>query len=259
MEQTGPSHIARVAAVYDLHGNPFALQAVLQDIEASGVDAVLVGGDIAWGPFPRATVELVLGLAHPTTVIRGNADREVGSRADPGAGLDDVVADINAWCADQLNDEQRRWLRDLQATTVLDIGGLGPTLFCHGSPRSDEEALTTATPRQRLDAALRGVEPETVVCGHTHMQFDLVWGGHRVVNAGSIGMPYEDEGGAYWALLGPDVELRRTAYDLDEAVEKMAASTCPHVEMVFVETLREPPPQAEVIAQFEAIAATKTF
>ncbi len=105
------------------------------------------------------------------------------------------------------------------AGVVFDVDGLGLTLFCHGSPRSDTEIITTATTDERLRGILGGVEQRTVVGGHTHRQFDRRVDGWRVVNAGSVGMPYEGRPGAYcWALLGPGVELRRTAYDVDRAV-----------------------------------------
>lgn len=248
----------RVAAIYDIHGNLPALEAVLDELQGHSPDLIVVGGDVAWGPFPRETVDRLQGL-NDAVFIRGNADREVAGPADESHGLDEVVAEINRWCWERLRDDQRSWLAQLDDSLVLDVDGLGPTFFCHGSPRSDEEMLTVATPRQRLAAAVHGVVAPTIVCGHTHMQFDQRIGDKRVVNAGSIGLPYEDEPAAYWALLGPDIELRKTFYDVAGALDSMTRSGCPHTEMVFIDTLRQPPSQSEVIRQFEATAEQQTY
>jgi len=252
--------VRRVAAIYDIHGNIAALDSVLADIMRNNVDAVIVGGDVAWGPFPRETVErLEQLLPSDVAFVRGNADREVAQRAGVADGLDEVVAAINEWCADQLDDRQRSWLAELPEIASIYIDGIGETVFCHGSPRSDEEILTVATPLRRLKDSLHGVDAPLVVCGHTHMQFDLRVDDKRLINAGSVGLPYEGEPGAYWTLLGPDVELRRSSYDVESALDAMALSGCPHVEMVFIDTLRNPPPQTEVIRQFEGAAEKQTY
>jgi predicted phosphodiesterase len=104
----------------------------------------------------------------------------------------------------------RDFLASFQESLVIEVDGLGETLFCHGSPRSDEEILTALTPEDRWRPMFAGVEQQLVVCGHTDAQSDRVLGGVRVVNAGSVGMPYEDEPGAYWLL---DLAPRRTPYD----------------------------------------------
>src|SRR5262249_47035368 len=92
------------------------------------------------------------------------------------------------------------------------VDGLGDVLFCHATPRNDVDFFSDVTPEERLLPSFAGVREATVVCGHSHLQFDRRVGATRVVNAGSVGMAYEDEPGADWALLGPDVELRRTTF-----------------------------------------------
>jgi diadenosine tetraphosphatase ApaH/serine/threonine PP2A family protein phosphatase len=123
-----------------------------------------------------------------------------------GAHLPAEVCEITAWTVRQLNRAQRDVLAAWPDTVALSVDGLGVVLFCYGSPRSDEEILTAATPEPRLRAALSGVARRVVVCGHTHMQFDRTLDGVRVLNAGSVGMPY-GESGAYWLLLGPDPSI----------------------------------------------------
>jgi putative phosphoesterase len=224
----------RVAVLCDVHGNLHALDAVLAEVQKERVDAVVLGGDVAAGPLPSETMERLTALGADALWVRGNADREPGE-----------------WVAELLGSERLRFLRELPDTQRLEVDGLGPTLFCHGSPRSDEEILTAVTSESRLRAILEGVTERVVVCGHTHHQFDRVVDGTRVVNAGSVGMAYEGRPGAYWALLGPDVELRRTEFDFDAAAEAMRASGYPdgaeHARTLY----EEPPSAGEVAEHFE--------
>jgi putative phosphoesterase len=230
----------RVAALYDVHGNLPALEAALVEVERLGEDLVLVGGDVAWGPLPRETVARLDALGERARFIRGNADREVAARAGVRDGLDEATARINLWCADQLSDAQRAWLGRWPSSQLLDIEGLGAVLFCHGSPRSDEETITAATSSESLAAMLAGVQQEVIVCGHTHAQFERTDAGVRVVNAGSVGLPFGRQG-AYWALLGPDVELRRSDYDVEVAARRFLEVGGPGAHD-FAEHVLAPPP-----------------
>jgi diadenosine tetraphosphatase ApaH/serine/threonine PP2A family protein phosphatase len=137
---------------------------------------------------------------------------------------------------------------------TVEVQGLGSVLFCHGSPRSDEEIITRLTPTERIGPMLDHVDEEVVVCGHTHVQFDRSLGGKRVVNSGSVGLPYEDEPGAFWVLLSNDIELRRTEYDLEEAATLIAATGFPE-SAELIATLKRPPSSEEASAHFEKMAA----
>lgn len=189
----------RVAALYDVHGNLPALQAVLADPALEAADALVLGGDLVWGPFPRETLALLRRLGERAVWLRGNCDRE-----------DDH------WSLRQVSRADRVALAALPTTVTLDVAGLGAVLFCHGSPRSDEEILTALSSPTRVRAATAGVAERVVVCGHTHTQFDRTVDGLRLINAGSVGLAYEDGGqDAYWTLLGPSVAFRRTPFALD--------------------------------------------
>jgi putative phosphoesterase len=183
----------RVAALYDIHGNLPALEAVLADVDA---DLIVVGGDVAPGPQVDECLERLEALDVPVRWVMGNGDREV---LDP-----DVLARF-------------------EPTVILDVEGIGPVVFCHGSPRSDTEMITQITPAERLQPILADVAEDVVVCGHTHHQFDRVVGGKRIVNAGSVGLPYQGDAAAFWLALGPGIKLRRTAYDTAPAVEAFSA------------------------------------
>ena len=190
----------RVAALYDIHGNLPALEAVLAEVDA---DAIVVGGDFVLGPWPAETYERLRSLDGDVRFIRGNADREVAAD-EPGLAPPELME----FARERLPEEALAFLRTLPLTETI-----GQVLFCHATPRNDEEIFTRDSPDERWAAALAGVDAAMVVCGHTHVQFDRRIGDIRLVNAGSIGMPYEREQGAYWTLLdGGDVELRRTEY-----------------------------------------------
>ena len=200
----------RVAALYDVHGNLPALDAVLAELEGERVDAYVFGGDIVAGPMPRETLDRVLSLGDRAHLIRGNADRIALALRRGDAAEESVLVD--AGVGRQLTDEQADLLAGLPLTVTLDVDGLGPTCFCHATPRDDEERFTERDPADVVAAMLEGTEPATVVCGHTHLQVDRRAGRWRVVNAGSVGLP-NDAVGAHYAVLGPDVDLRQTDYD----------------------------------------------
>jgi putative phosphoesterase len=195
----------RVAALYDIHANLPALDAVLAEVDA---DVIVVGGDFVAGPWPAETLERLRSLAGDVRFIRGNADREVVEEKK-GLAPEEAMAFVRA----RLSPADLAFLRTLPLTESLEMDGLGSVLFCHATPRNDEEIFTRDSPDERRAAALTGVRENVVVCGHTHVQFERRIQNVRLVNAGSVGMPYENEPGAYWALLGPDVELRRTSYE----------------------------------------------
>ena len=190
----------RVAALYDIHGNLPALDAVVAEVDA---DVVVVGGDFVAGPWPAETYARLRSLDGDVRFVRGNADREVVEEA-PGRAPPELMEFVR----ERLSADALAFLRTLPLTVSV-----GRVLFCHATPRNDEEIFTRISPEESWRAALQGVDAEVVVCGHTHIQFDRRIGDVRLVNAGSIGMPYEREPGAYWALLdGTDVEFRHTRY-----------------------------------------------
>jgi putative phosphoesterase len=188
----------RVAALYDIHGNLPALDAVLAEVDA---DVIVVGGDTVAGPSPAETLERLRSLDADVRFIRGNADREVVEERQ-GLAPPGVMEFVRA----RLAAEQLDFLRSLPLTLTI-----GRVLFCHATPRNDEEIFTRISPDERWREALAGVDAEVVVCGHTHVQFDRRIADIRLVNAGSVGMAYADEPGAYWVVLdGVDVEFRHT-------------------------------------------------
>jgi predicted phosphodiesterase len=241
----------RVAGLYDIHGNLPALEAVLAEVRREAPDLIVVGGDIAAGPMPRETLDALLALQGEARFIRGNTDRELVDHYDGTSTLGDTVGRENIWvrrgewAARRLTRTKRNVLSSLAETVVAEVDGLGPTLFCHGSPRSDEEPITRLTSGDRLDEMLAGVTERVVVCGHTHVQFDRTHKGRRIVNAGSVGMHLEGRPGAYWLLIGPDVELRRTEYDTSDAATRIRATGYPDADELVARLTADDPSAAE--------------
>jgi len=242
--------VRSVAVLCDIHGNLPALEAVLGELRADPPGAVVIGGDVAAGPMPLEVIERLLALPWPVHWVRGNADRCVVTAFDGALPADEAhepmwVAD--AWTAERLSRAERDLLAGLPPLAELDVAGLGPVLFCHGTPRSDEERVTSVTAPDRLARILEDVTQNLIVGGHTHRQFALRSGVKRMVNAGSAGRPYEREPGAYWLRLGPGVEHRRTAYDTGAAVEAFRALGYPDAD-----GMSERVDPDEVSAMFEA-------
>lgn len=232
----------RVAALADVHGNAPALEAVLTEVEQAEPDLVVFCGDLTWGSLPRETLARVRALDLPARFVRGNADRSVVEADDSARGR---------WMTSMHTPEDLAFLASFEPSVLVDIAGLGTTCFCHGSPRSDEECVTERTPIERVREFVDGIDASVVVTAHVHLSYDRVVDGVRLVGPGSVGLPYERGPGARWALLGPDVELRLTEYDVDAAVALMRTTDDPGVEQI-VELMLDPPSRDEVITHAEA-------
>jgi predicted phosphodiesterase len=251
----------KVAALYDIHGNDAALEAVLAELDGLGVELILIGGDVAGGPFPNETVDAVRALGDRAIAIRGNGERElVEARLHLDAGTarsdpNDIWSTRTHWAAGVLDQERLDWMGALPPLSSVEIDGLGDVLFCHASPRSDEEIITPLSSAERVAPMFAGVAQGIVVNGHTHAQFERDLGPVRLVNAGSVGMPYEVAPAAYWALLGPDIELRSTPYDVAAFAARVRATSFPDADG-FADWITEPPGPDEAHEFFERMATT---
>jgi predicted phosphodiesterase len=240
----------RVAALYDIHGNLPALEAVLAEVRRADVDLVVIGGDVLPGPMPRETLDALLDLDIPARFILGNGEIAVlAEKAGTELALPETVREVLRWTAGQLLPAHEMWLAGWPGTLRVEIPGLGEVLFCHATPRSDTEIFTRLTPEDRLAPAFAGVDASLVVCGHTHMQFDRTVGTIRVVNAGSVGMPF-GRPGADWLLLGPGVELRHTAYDLPRAAARIRATSYPQAQEFADHDVLSPRSESETLELF---------
>jgi predicted phosphodiesterase len=182
------------------------------------------GGDVFEGPSPEATLDLVRSL--DANFVRGNCERDPTERMVEKLGRAAI-------------ERARAW------PTTFELDGV---LYCHATPRSDEAIVTERSPADRFEQALDGVAARLVVAGHTHIQFRR----ERWVNAGSIGMPYEGDIAAYWALIGDDVEFRRTEFDVELARAEVLASDWPIATEFANENLVAPPTRDDALAYHES-------
>jgi predicted phosphodiesterase len=244
----------RVAAIYDIHGNLPALEAVLEEIRREGLAEVVVGGDIVPGPMLRETMAHLLGLDVPVRFIYGNCEvavlEEMAGKAPPRVPA--AYRSRFRWAAEQLRPDYKEVLASWPKTLRMEIPGLGRVLFCHGTPRNEDEIFTRLTPEESLRCAFADANASLVVCGHTHMQFDRMIGGTRVVNAGSVGMPF-GEPGAYWLLLGPGAQFRRTPYDLAQAARRIRETKYPDAEDFAANNVLHPPSEEKMLEIFTRV------
>ncbi|WP_392676498.1 metallophosphoesterase family protein [Streptomyces sp. LN785] len=210
----------RVAVLSDIHGVLPALEAVLAEPEVSTADRIVLTGDITAGPQPTQVLDLLTSLGDRIVWISGNADREL---LEYRRGRRDSIPDpIAPWAAEQLREDQLDLLSQWPRSLSLQLRGLGKVLFCHATPRDDEEVVLVDSRLDRWREVFSELDSDTrtVVCGHTHMPFVRLAHGRLVINPGSLGMPY-GRSGAHWALLGPGVELRSTHFDVEAAVAQV--------------------------------------
>lgn len=246
----------RIAALYDIHGNLPALEAVLDDVRRARVERIVVGGDVVPGPMVRETLGRLRELDVPVDYLYGNCERAVLAEREGRDSGYKLPADARAtvrWTATYLDAAEAAFLATWPKTVRIDIDGIGAVLFCHGTPRDENEIFTNLTPEDIVEPMFDGVTAPLVVCGHTHMQFDRTIGRTRIVNAGSVGMPFQDSG-AYWLLLGPGVELRYTGYDLDAAATQIRAANYPDAENFATRYVLQPPSSREMLDAFTAFS-----
>jgi len=221
----------RVAALYDVHAMPTPLEAVLAAADGERADVVLFGGDLISGPLPARALELARA-APGATFVRGNCERAPSE-----------------WDQAHLADDELRRLAGLPLTTSVD-----GVLYCHATPHDDMPLTTADTPEPELAATFGAVAERVVVIGHTHHQFDRRAGETRVVSAGSVGMPYEDDVAAFWALVEDgEPSFRRTPFDVERAVAEVRASGWPGTDEFVAENLLAAPSRREAIEHFESL------
>ena len=245
----------RVAVLDDIHGNLPALDAVLEEVAQARVDRIVVGGDVVPGPMGPETLARLRGLDVPVDFMYGNGEVAVLEAAAGRipAAVPEQHRPLIDWMGQKLRGEDERFVATWPKTCRLKIPGVGDVLFCHGTPRDENEIFTRLTPEELLRPLFQDPHASLVVCGHTHMQFDRTIGGVRVVNAGSVGMPFQDAG-AYWLMLGPDVELRRTSFDLDAAAARIRATDYPDAENFAANYVLKPPSEATMLDAFTKVS-----
>jgi predicted phosphodiesterase len=247
----------RVACLYDIHGNLPALEAVVRDVRREAVDRIVVGGDVMPGPMPRECLDLLKTIDVPTDYIIGNGDRETlaARRGQLSATIPEYFRESMTWNARQLNADDERTVGAWPPTLTISVGTLGQALFCHATPRNDTEIFTSATSEAKLLPIFDVLDVNVVVCGHVHMQFDRMVGRTRVINAGSVGMPFQQPG-AYWLLLDNGIGLRRTDYDLKAAADRIRATKYPLADDFASKNVLSTPSMESMLTAFASAELT---
>jgi putative phosphoesterase len=241
----------RIAVLADIHGNLPALRAVLAELDAEPVDALVVPGDVVGGPLVREVLELLRERPEPVHWVCGNSEREAVAVYEGEPAADDPAGEAAAWSARALDPA---WRDELASWPIaLELDGV---IFCHGTPRRDDEMLTRGTPDDVLAEALAGVEQPLVVGGHTHQQMvRTVRDGLTYANAGSVGLPYEGRAGAFWMLVADGAPTpRRTDYNVAAAKDELLASGYTAFESQLEGALLQPVEPEYVTALFEHMA-----
>jgi predicted phosphodiesterase len=243
----------KIAALYDIHANLPALEAVLEELRSLAVDEVVVGGDVLPGPMPRETLECLQAIQIPARFIYGNGEVAVlDELADRKPRVPDQFRPAIRWNAEQLDFRSRDWVASWPATLRIGVPGIGPVLFCHATPRNENDIFTGFTPENKLLSFFQGLDVSVVVCGHTHMQFDRMIGSVRVVNAGSVGMPFGPVG-ADWLLISDSMEFRHTEYDFNAAAERVRATNYPGAEDFATKNILHPPSGQQMLEVFSRV------
>jgi len=242
----------RIAALYDIHGNLPALEAVLRELKTERADRIVIGGDVIPGPMPRECLDAVFALDVPARFIIGNGDREsvAANRGTMSSIIPAFFREAMEWNGKQLSAEDERIIDAWPLITRITVDGIGDVVFCHATPRNDTEVFLSTTDSSKLTPIFDPLDASVLVCGHTHMQFDRQIGRTRVINAGSVGMPFQKPG-AYWLLIGPGIELRRTDYDLQQAADRVRNTAYPLADD-FATKILSGADEAETTAKFAA-------
>ena len=244
-----------VACLYDIHGNLPALEAVLDEVRRSEADHILVGGDVLPGPFPRECLDLLYQFEMPVEFIIGNGDRETvtAMKAGVSSAVPAYFHDAMRWNAAQLTPRHAEKIAQWPLTRRLHVGGIGDVVFCHATPRNDNEIFTRQTADATLLPIIEPLKAHMLVCGHTHMQHQRTVGTTRIINAGSVGASFQGAG-AYWLLLGPTAQLRRTYYDVEAAAKRVRATAYPQAEQFASTSILQPPTEEATLKLFAGAA-----
>lgn len=230
--------MTQIAIFGDIHGNLGALTAVYQEIEARNIDLRFCLGDlVGYGVQPNEVIDFI--QQHNVPTIMGNYDQGVGiSSNDCGCAYRTPEAQALgersiAWSNAHVTDAHKRYLRNLPMTMQITIGKSN-VLLVHGSPRKINEYLYEDRPESSVQRLFDSTGADIIICGHTHLPYDrTLTSGKRLINAGSVGKPKDNDNRAGFLLLTEDdgeikAEMVRVAYDVETAVSLIHATDMPN-------------------------------
>lgn len=251
----------RIAAIYDIHGNLPALEAVLDDIISEQVDLIIVGGDVVAGPMPLEVLALLqdVSMQIPTQFIHGNAESELLNYLE-GRGMNVLSQQaevVTRWVAERFPPAYQQFLSSWPMTLQFKIEGRGQVLFCHATPHSDTAVFTRLTSDDKVLSLLGEVGVNWVICGHTHMQFERTVGRIHIANAGSVGMPFGHTG-ADWLMFDQKISLRHTAYNLTSAADRIRQTKYPQADDFATNNVLQAPSEKLALEMLRQLEISQT-
>ncbi len=236
--------MSKLAVIADIHANLVAFETTLSDIKTQGITDILCLGDVAnFGPQPVETLELIREIACP--IVMGNNDATLLEPIKPETLPEEKrwFAEVEAWCAEQFSDDHKSFIRSFKPIVELELDNL-QLLAYHGSPKSYNDPITATTPDEVLESYFANSNADIFVGGHTHEQFIRRYFDKRVLNPGSVGLPYVLRRGsseglnlavAEYAILEVisgehNVTFRRIRYDTEKLNQAVTTSEMPHRE-----------------------------
>jgi putative phosphoesterase len=249
----------RIVALYDIHANLPALEAVLADVEKVEPDLIVIGGDVIPGPMPAATLDRLLRLSTDTLFMYGNGERDVLTvlAGEEPLRVPEQYRPTVRWTAERISEDHRKAMAAWPLVQRVQSAVHGDLLFCHATPRGDNEIITKNTAAAVLDGLFEATDADIIICGHTHMQFDRTVGGGRVINAGSVGMPFGGNA-ACWLLLDDEAHLRQTSYDVAGGAARVEKTSYPDAGGFAERFILDPPTEREMLAVFDSVATRES-
>jgi predicted phosphodiesterase len=237
--------VRKIAILSDIHGNLPALEAVLTEIVAEGIERVVCLGDVATlGPQPREVLARLRALGCP--VVMGNTDAILLAPQDDEEAPSDHWRneDFDRWCAAQLTPDDLAYLRTFQPTISLPLSEDMMLLCYHGSPRSYDERISAETADSALHEMLAATPARIYAGGHTHQQLLRRYRDALVLNPGAVGFAKDaippatlvrNPAWAEYAVIASDrvrldVSLRRAPFDLDALFAAFDATGIPRAQ-----------------------------
>ncbi|MBX8630941.1 MAG: metallophosphoesterase family protein [Candidatus Thermoplasmatota archaeon] len=234
------AELERIALISDIHGNPVALDAVLEDIESSGADRTVCLGDVsATGPAPLYTLKTL--RSRDITIVMGNTDERI-MRPEAGkfnSSRDREIEKVDVWCSSLLGEQERKFISSFSPVISEDTEA-GGILYYHGSPRSSTEVIDSSSSEEFLGEVFSSSDADICAGGHTHVQMLRRFGHMTLINPGSVGLPYRvGRNGRHFRPVIAEyaimelrkgeftVDFRKVGYDISELKEAVESSGMP--------------------------------
>ena len=234
----------RTAILSDIHGNAIALRAVLEELDAEGIESGVCLGDVCQGgPEPEACVDLFGERGWPT--VLGNADAFVLDPSSAQSGTETVSErqlEVRQWTYDRLGSARRDAVASYAPTVSVDLGDGRTLLGCHAIPADYDSVVLPDAPEDEFRAAFGGTGADVVACGHIHLPYVRRIGATLVLNPGSVGLGYDHEqdaeevwfdAWASWVVVSArdgrlSLDFRRTPFDAQAIAGVHRSSGMPH-------------------------------